>query len=561
MDMNEIDFDVEQCHKLFTLLGQCTADYLFIYDLQKDEYTISDTAAQRFALKTPRFMDAVKELEKVCHPADWPMLIENIRGLKNHTITEHDLEYRWLGKDGHPIWISCRGKVLFDKQGELHYLIGRIAELGRENLIDNVTGLYREIRLLEDLSRLCREGVNEGYILQIGADHFREINDKYGKEMGDLILAAIADCIRAAVNDEGIIYRMDGDEMAIVVEHPPEEKDPADTLYRKIRRNVDQAIASHGYRHFHTISGGSYYFDGQTKDASAMLEKVQFALHQAKQRGRNMCVQYNEEDFRLFVERADLLERLRRSVLEDFKGFELFYQPIVNIEKKRILGAEALLRWTDDVKGRISPGEFIPLLESSGLIIPLGRWIIKTAMEQCLEWQKQEKDFRININLSFIQIKKSNVLEDIDNCMKTLHFSSRNVLFEVTESGALEDGSITKRILQAFQRRHLTLAIDDFGTGYSNLRYIREMMFDLVKIDQAFIRNIANSPYDFLVVRQFTELAHSLHLKVCYEGVETLEDLQCVLKLNPDYIQGFYFAKPVPADEFEREYLCKTVEF
>lgn len=560
MNLNEIDFDVEKCHKLFTLLSQCTADYLFIYDLQQDEYTISDAAAERFALKAPRVTNATEELEKVCHPADWPMLIENLDGLKKHTIKEHDLEYRWLSKDGHPIWISCRGQVIFDKQGELHYLIGRISELGRENLIDNVTGLYREVRLREDLSRLCQKGLNEGYILHIGVDHFREINDKYGKEQGDVILSAIADCIKDAVMDTGAIYRMDGDEMAVIVEHPPKEENPANALYHKIRRNVDQTIASHGYKHFHTISGGSYYFDGQARTVPAMLEKVQFALHQAKLRGRNICVQYNDEDFRLFVERADLLERLRKSVLQDFKGFELFYQPIVNIPKQRILGAEALLRWTDDVKGRISPGEFIPLLEESGLIIPLGRWIIKTAMEQCLEWQKKEKDFRININLSFIQIKKSNVLEDIDNCMKELHFASRNVLFEVTESGALEDGSMTKRILQAFQRRHLNLAIDDFGTGYSNLRYIREMMFDLVKIDQAFIRNIASNPYDFLVVRQFTELAHSLKLKVCYEGVETFEDLQCVLKLNPDYIQGFYFAKPVPAEEFEQAYLCKTVE-
>lgn len=560
MNLNEIDFDVEKCHKLFTLLSQCTADYLFIYDLQQDEYTISDAAAKRFALKSPRVAEATGELKKVCHPDDWPMLLENLEGLKNHTLKEHDLEYRWLSKEGHPIWISCRGQVIFDKQGELHYLIGRIAELGRENRIDNVTGLYREIRLKEDLSRLSKEGLTKGYILQIGVDRFREINDKYGKEQGDLILAAIADCIKKATEGNGIIYRMDGDEMAIVVEQPPEDKNPADALYRQIRRNVDQMIASHGYKHFHTISGGSYYFDSQTKNVSAMLEKVQFALHEAKQRGRNMCVQYNDEDFRLFVERADLLERLRKSVLQDFKGFELFYQPIVNIPKKKILGAEALLRWTDDVKGRISPGEFIPLLEESGLIIPLGRWIIKTAMEQCLEWQKKEKDFRININLSFIQIKKSNVLEDIDHYMEELHFASRNVLFEVTESGALEDGSMTKRILQAFQRRNLTLAIDDFGTGYSNLRYIREMMFDLVKIDQAFIRNIANSPYDFLVVRQFTELAHSLNLKVCYEGVETLEDLQCVLKLHPDYIQGFYFARPVPAEDFEQAYLCKTVE-
>jgi EAL domain-containing protein (putative c-di-GMP-specific phosphodiesterase class I) len=254
-------------------------------------------------------------------------------------------------------------------------------------------------------------------------------------------------------------------------------------------------------------------------------------------------------------------EKLRESVTNDFEGFELYYQPIVNIKRHKILGAEALLRWKNEAFGSVSPGEFIPLLEESGLIIPVGRWIIKTAMNQCLEWQKVDAEFRININLSFIQIKKSNIIQDIDICMKELNFQSRNVLFEVTESGELEEGYMTKKILQSFQRRKLNLAIDDFGTGYSNLRYIKEMMFDLVKIDQEFIRNITESQYDFLVVKQFTELAHSLNLKVCYEGVETYEDLQCVLKLDPDYIQGFYFARPVPADEFEKSYLGRELEF
>ena len=144
--------------------------------------------------------------------------------------------------------------------------------------------------------------------------------------------------------------------------------------------------------------------------------------------------------------------------------------------------------------------------------------------------------------------------------MEKLQFDSQNVLFEITESGELEDSYMTKRILEAFQKRNLNLAIDDFGTGYSNLRYIKEMMFDLVKIDREFIKNITTSQYDYMVVKQFTELAHSLNLKVCYEGVETYEDLKCVLALEPDYIQGFYFAKPMTAAEFEAGYLCKELE-
>ena len=141
--------------------------------------------------------------------------------------------------------------------------------------------------------------------------------------------------------------------------------------------------------------------------------------------------------------------------------------------------------------------------------------------------------------------------------MEKLNFNFENVLFEITESGELESGGVMQNVLRSFRMRKLNLAIDDFGTGYSNLRYIKEMMFDIVKIDQSFIRNIKNSQYDYMVVKQFTELAHSLNLKVCYEGVETYEDYKCVLELKPDYIQGFYFARPVPVSEFEEKYLGK----
>jgi len=557
------NLDFEHFNQVFTLLGRATDDYLFIYDLEKDVYAISETAVKKFALTESQFSNATRVLEGVCHPDDWPMLKQNIAGIKNKTIKEHDLEYRWMSKKGFPVWISCRGQLILNNSGQVRYMVGRITELGRKNPVDNVTGLYREVRFRADLSKLQCLEKKGGFLLQIGIDNFREINDKYGKDLGNEVLFSVAESIRECVKEKGTVYRMDGDEMAILVlEAPSGEEEPARKLYHEIRRQVDFMISKNGYQLFYTISGGSaYYCQKDGDNVFSMIEKAEFALHLAKQRGRNTYITYDEEEYRLFVERLDMREKLRQSVMDGFKGFELYYQPIVNIGKKKILGAEALLRWSHEKFGMVSPVEFIPLLEESGLIIPVGRWIIKTAMNQCKRWKEADENFRININLSFIQIKKSNIISDIDDCMKELDFDSRNVLFEITESGELEEGYMTKRILESFQRRKLNLGIDDFGTGYSNLRYIKEMMFDLVKIDREFIKNITQSQYDYLVVKQFTELSHSLNLRVCYEGVETYEDLQCVLQLKPDYIQGFYFSKPITAEVFEKNYLCKELEF
>ena len=553
----------EHFHKVLTILGKCTDDYLYIYDMQKDEYTISESAVQRFALDSSQFGNAGEILQKVCYPDDYPRLSKNINALKSQVITEHNMEYRWLGKNGQPVWINCRGQIILNETGKVHYMVGRITELGRRNVIDDVTALYREMKLCDDLTEMVEKEQCRGFLLRIGIDNFREINDKYGKNFGDEVLSSVADSIRQCISSKDTVYRMDGDEMIILVKDIDQNtdcEDEARDLYHSIRSRVDEAISQKDYQHFCTISGGSVYFADKLKNIYVLIEQSEFALHCAKQRGKNTYIAYDQEEYEIFVKKLDMQERLRESVTKDFRGFELYYQPIVNIHQRKILGAEALLRWNDEVFGRVSPVDFIPLLEESGLIIPVGRWIIDEAMNQCLEWQKVNADFRININLSFIQIKKSNIIQDIDGSMKKLHFKSRNVLFEVTESGELEEGYMTKRILQSFQRRKLNLGIDDFGTGYSNLRYIKEMMFDLVKIDREFIRNITESQYDFMVVKQFTELAHSLKLRVCYEGVETKEQLQRVLELDPDYIQGYYFAKPVSADTFETEYLNKDLE-
>ena len=406
--MEHLNF--EHFNQVFSLLGRSTDDYLFIYDLKKDEYAISEVAVERFALESWEFPDAIQKLQAVCHPEDWSMLEQNIAGIRAKTIKEHDLEYRWIGKDGYPVWISCRGQVTLDADGEVRYLVGRITELGKKNPIDSVTGLYREIRLHMDM--LDMQGINEknGYLLQIGIDNFREINDKHGKEFGNEVLFSVAESIRECVGNQGRVYRMDGDEMLIVVESVTEDmEDPAHILYHAIRERVDEVIFKNKYQQFYTISAGCAYFEKDVEEFQVLMERAEFALHQAKQKGRNTYVAYDKEEYDTFVKRIDMQETLRLSVMDNFQGFELYYQPIVNIKERKILGAEALLRWKNEKFGMVSPAEFVPLLEESGLIIPVGRWVIKTAMNHCLKWKKVDENFRININLSFIQIKKSKI--------------------------------------------------------------------------------------------------------------------------------------------------------
>lgn len=552
----------EQFNSVFKILSKSTDDYLFIFDIIEDHYNITERATEVFLLNKSDFYNAVAVINNCVYPEDRDLINRNFDLIKAGLASEQDLEYRLLNRSGNALWVSSRGQVIFDDKGKAKYLVGRISELGRKNKIDNITGLYREIRLRQDIQNMDRESSKKGFLLLIGVDNFKDINERYSKETGNETLNGLARCIVQTVGDEAIVYRMSGDEMMIFCKGLNSiEYDPAMEMYKKIKTAVDKHIDEKLYKFFYTISGGSAYFTKNDEIDLKLIEKAEFALRLAKAHGKNMCVSYDENVYNEYVNKLKMQEALRKSVENNFNGFELYYQPIINMKKACIHGAEALLRWTGEEIGMISPRVFIPLLEESGLIIPVGRWIIEEAMRQCMEWQEKCPSFRVNINISFVQIKKSNVIGDIDLFIAKYGMNSDNVLFEITESGELDSGYSTQNILESFHRRSLNLAIDDFGTGYSNLRYIKEMMFNLVKIDQAFIKGIKTNQYDYMVVKQFTELAHSLNLMVCYEGVETEEDFSCVMGLKPDYVQGFYFSRPVPAKEFEEKYLGRENVF
>ena len=270
-----------------------------------------------------------------------------------------------------------------------------------------------------------------------------------------------------------------------------------------------------------------------------------------------MCIRdrYSEDEYLSYIRRIDIQEELRKCVENDFKGFEVYYQPIMKPQTNTLYGSEALIRWHSEKYGFMSPVDFVPLLEESALIIPLGKWIIENAVRQCKAWVSVYPDFIMNINLSFVQIIKSDILKDAVELLEQYELSAKHVVFEVTESGELENNTAVKHVLNSFNNKSLNLAIDDFGTGYSNLRYIRDMMFGIIKIDRLFIKDINESSQNYTLVKYVTEMAHNFNIKVCVEGVETQEEYDKVMTLKPDCIQGFFYGKPMNAGNFAASYI------
>ena len=544
----------KQIQYLFSIFDHCTDEYIFIFDFKKDHYLISQRALEVFRLDKADFYHASEALRDVIYAEDFALVQRDLQELKEGQKKTHNIEYRWLNKENAPVWISCRGEVVQDEDGSPRYLFGRIADLGVRNKIDNVSGLYNENILKKEYLKYVKKENISGYMMLIGIDNYKDINEKYGHTFGDSILVNLAAIIKGCIRQTDYIYRMEGDNIAIWNKSGGSIEDAKD-LYQRIRMQLEASISEHGFKMFHTISAGAATYDTQLVSYEILIDRLSFSLHQAKRKGKNIFVSYQKEEYEEYMRRLDIQECLRRDIENHFLGFELYYQPIIRAEDSKIHGAEALIRWNSSKYGFMSPGEFIPMLEETSLIIPLGRWIIKTAFRQCTQWKKKYPDFQMNINLSFVQLQRSNIVYDIMECMKEEMMDSANVIFELTESGEIETSQVTQNVLKRFKEHSIRLAIDDFGTGYSNLRYVKENTFDVIKIDRLFIQNILNSEYDYILVKHVTELAHGMNLKVCYEGVETKEQLEAVKQLHPDYIQGFYYGRPIEKNTFEEQWM------
>ncbi|MBO5259741.1 MAG: GGDEF and EAL domain-containing protein [Agathobacter sp.] len=549
MDQIDFNFEFENMCAVIKQLAPCMDDYLYVYDLDGDCYYISEKAVERFDIPSNCFTDVGNNLKKLVHPEDWELLSEDLKALLSGERTEHNIRYRWLGKQQEALWISCQGRVILDEENKPKYLVGCVNEIGGRQVADNVSGLL-ETTAVEKMLNSYTNCYPKGFILRIGVDGFKNINERFGMEYGDWTLHEIADCIRRCLKPGQAVYRVVSDEF-IIIDFMGGSVGEANELYRAIRVEVDRLIERNHYEAVYTISGGILDTQDMEKTGySEILKMSQFTLSEAKERGRNQVYRFNVEDYNKFTRERMILAALHKSVANGCDGFEIYFQPVVDVNTENCYGAEALLRFHLSETEMVSPIEFIPILEESGLIIPVGKWVLRQALAMCKECRKIDPEFRVSVNLSYVQILKSAITEEIMGDLRDSGVGSNGLLVELTESGFLESTATIRRVWECLKENGVSIALDDFGTGYSNLQSISSLTPNVVKIDRGFTVKALNNEYQWNLLANIIQMVHSLSIRICIEGIETEEELNSMKTLGPDYIQGYYYGKPMPREDF-----------
>lgn len=544
---------IEQFKNIIKTLDTSMDDYLYIMDLQHDYYCISKNAAVRFLLPSTEFHNVTENLKKVILPEDMPLVLEDIDLITRGKKQFHDIQYRWLDQEHRSVWINCRGRVTYDEGGSPEFLIGCINEVGKKQMADNVSGLLGESSLKRDL--IEHDGRLNGFLLRLGIDRFKEINENQGMDYGDMILRKTAECIASVIRPGQKLYRIVADEFAVVDFSGRTEED-AIRLYEEIRQKINEFIAENEYEVFYTISAGIMEFSSVVNHTYYNLMKLsEFSLNEAKDSGKNKYYIYTRTDYHVFTHKKELTKLMRNAINNNFVGFNAHFQPIMDIKNNRLIGAETLMRFWCEEKGNITPYEFVPLLEDSGLIIPVGRWILYKAMEACKEIQKRIPGFRVSVNISYVQVLRSNILEDILYGLRQFDLSPESLIIELTESGFLEENSNFIRFCDGLKKYGIPLALDDFGTGYSNFHYLSHLTPNTIKIDRSFTLKALKSDYEFGLLQHMADMTHSIDSKFCIEGIETEEELNKISKMGPDYIQGYFFGRPCEYDRFVEDFV------
>ena len=554
-----LNMSKKQIEDAIRILNPCMNDYLYVFDLKEDYYVISKHATERFLLPSDKFYNATKKHEDFVYPEDISMLCKEIKLIKEGKKKFHDMKYRWLDKHNNPIWINCRGSVLFDENTQPHYLVGCINEIGVKPEADNVSGLLGEYALDRYIKDTCTDNIPDGFIIRMSIDNFSTINADFGMSYGDFILKRTAECILESIKPTQKLFKAGSDEF-IIVDFNGSSINEAVDIYKQCKKHINNFIENNRYNTIYTLSAGIINTRDITLEEENYVKLSEFALKTAKDNGRNNYYIYSKTDYDSYKRKLYISKALHNAVNEDFKGFQVFYQPVVDASTYMLTGAEALMRFSIKKEGvdeceYISPVEFIPVLEETGLIIPAGRWILEQSAKQCSIWNEHVKDFRVNINVSYIQVMKSDVFSDIMSVIDKYSLQPSCIGIELTESGYLDSSTHFNHLWRKLKDNGVYGILDDFGTGYSNLHCLSDLKPNYIKIDRTFTLKALRNKYDYELMTYIIDMAHSLGLKLCIEGVETSDDLRQLRDPGADYIQGYLFGKPYPAVEFEKRYV------
>lgn len=501
-----------------------------------------------------------KKVMDYIHPEDHPIVLTGFNRAFEH-LASGQFVYRFVHHNGELRWFESTGKTYQTATGEIRgvFVSRDITERQRyEETIrhqafhDALTGLPNRL-LFKDRLNLAMAHAKRNKkmlaVLFLDLDRFKLINDTLGHAVGDQLLINVSERLVVNVREDDTVARLGGDEFTILL---PEigQIEGAATVAHKILEAVRKPLKVSNHELYISTSIGVVVYPSDGDDAEALLKNADTAMYRAKEKGRNNYQLYTPAMNAKAFERLAMENSLRRALEKN--EFVVFYQPKVRIDTEEIIGMEALVRWQHPTRGLVSPGEFIPVAEETGLIVSIGEWVLRTACTQNKAWQDAGyPPVRVAVNLSARQFQLQNLVETVARILSETGLDPQWLELEITESIAMQNAEFTIKTLNDLKEMGIQLSIDDFGTGYSSLSYLKRFPINKLKIDKSFVSEITSDPDNAAIASTVIVLGQSLKLGVIAEGVETREQYHFLKQHHCDEMQGYLFGKPMPSSQFE----------
>ncbi len=560
--------DLRESEERFRSLTVLSSDMYWEQDEQFRFTSMSGTGSRRLNVKTfPTIGKKRWEQNYLNMNADqWAEHIAVLEARKPF----HDMELCRPDEAGKQIWISISGEPMFDRSGTFKGYRGvgkditerkhdeeRIQFLANHDALTSLPNRVMFGEVLNLAIQNARRYHRNFAVLFIDLDRFKIINDTLGHEAGDKLLQEMGTRLTQTVRSSDVVARLGGDEFVVLIQEASEPKQVA-AVARKILSALVKPMSMQGQECRVTASIGICMYPAEAQDEQSLMKYADIAMYRAKEDGKNNYKFYSEEINIHSFERLALETSLRRGM--ERNEFFLHYQAKLDLHTGQITGVEALVRWQHPELGMVPPMQFIPLAEETGLIVPIGRWVLRTACAQNVAWQREGlPPLRMAVNLSARQFADENLLEDIAAALKDSEMKSELLELELTESMVMQNADRAGKVLAEIKKLGVRLAIDDFGVGYSSLTHLKRFPIDTLKVDRSFIRDLPQNAEDRAITEAIIAMGKSLKLTVVAEGVETLEQETFLRDHACDETQGFYFSKPIASDQFA-ELLRRRVE-
>ncbi len=517
-------------------------DYIFVCDMHYDYSRWSKKIIDIYGLPSEYMHKAGEIWKKFIHKDDRKVYTEAIKKVFEGIAVDWDVQYRAKKLNGEYSVCIGKGTILKDENGNMEYFLGITKDLNISSFIDKLTGLKNQYGFFEDIQTNIVQN-KKMTIALLGIAKFSEVNEIYGYNFGNLVLQSVGRYLYEHVGSSDEVYRLDGTKFVVISTNQSDEE--LHERYDNLRAYFRKGLEIDDNHIMLELNSSYITVDNFNIDPHTIMTCLSFAYNESKSKRHGDLVEFNDVLGNGNRQKIERFHSIRASITQEYRGFYLLYQPVVDANTEKTIGAEALLRWKSEEHGVVGPDDFIPLLEQDPLFPKLGEWILSTAIRDAKKVLEKNPDFVLNVNLSYTQIERANFVDMVTEIVEREGYPPQNLCLEITERCRLLDIDLLKNIVVSLRGRGIQIALDDFGTGFSSVGVVKVMPFDIIKIDRSFVSKIEEDEFERTFLMTFIQIANICGANVCIEGIETEKMGDILRDYNVNSFQGYYYSKPI----------------